>query len=268
MYVSIIAKKTLFASIIQLAKTEFPHDIIGVVECWKCGPQGSIIDVKEHGIQINIPSGALDRKVEMEFAVCLTGPFKFPANKRPVSPILWICTKEHIKKFNKPIKITLPHIFPELSEQEIAELHLGFVKADHSKDYSILDDGSKSYSFSEIEGSDSHIQGDGYGILNLYHCCYLCIQSTDNNRAIVSKAQYCLSQFQFTSESRNVIIFCATYFLQTCLEVIITVIFTDCTYYVHSIKHNDYYSYRLYVASFLAVLPYIFLQRYSSSMIQ
>ena len=231
-----------FTSLIQLAKTEFPHDIIGGVECQECGPQGSIIDLKEHGIRINIPCGAIDRKVEMEFAVCLTGPFKFPANKRPVSPILWICTREDIMKFNKPIEVILPHIFPELSKQEIAELDLSFVKADHSKDYSIIDDGSKSYSFSEIERSDSHLQG-GYGILNLNHCCYLCIQGNDNNRAIVDKAQYCLSQFhdQFTYESRNVVIFCATYSLKTCLKVYITarvVITLNCNLQVYKLLCN------------------------------
>ena len=207
-------------SIPQLAKTEFPHDIVGAVECWECGPQGTSVNLREHDIQINVPPGATDRKIEMEFAVCLSGPFKFPANMRPVSPILWICTKEAIKRFKKPIEVTLPHIFPELSEQEIVELHLGFVKADHSKDFSILDDGSRSYSFSEIKGSGSHLQG-GYGILNINHCCYLCIQSTDNNRAIAGKAHYCLSQFhdQFTYERRNVVIFCATYSLKTCLKV-------------------------------------------------
>lgn len=206
---------------------EFPHDIIGVVERHECGPQGSIIDLNEHGIRVNIPRGAVDRKVEMEFAVCLTGPFKFPANKRPVSPILWICTREDIMKFNQPVEVILPHIFPELSKQEIAELDLGFVKADHSKDYSILDDGSKSYFFSEIERSHSRLQG-GFGVLNLDHCCYLCIEGKDNNNAIVDKAQYCLSQFHDHYESRNVVIFCATYSLKTCLKVYtrVTVVIT------------------------------------------
>ena len=203
----------------RLAKTRFPHDIIGAVECRECRPdlEDTNIELKEHGIQIHIPHGAVGRKIEMEFAVCLSGPFKFPAKKRPVSPILWICAKEEIKKFKKPVKVTIPHIFPELLEHEIAELQLSFVKADHSTDFCTLDDGSKSYSFSEIKGSGSHFRG-GYGTLNLDHCCYLCL-SANNDAAIAGRAEYCLSQFHLTNGSRNVVIFCATYSLSTCLKV-------------------------------------------------
>ena len=164
-----------------------------------------------------IPPGALNRRIEIEFAVCLSGPFSFPANKRPVSPILWICTRETIERFSKPIQVTIPHIFPELLKHEMTELQLDFVKADHSMDYHVRNDGSKCYSFNAIEGSDPHFQG-GYGTLNLDHCCYLCMSANDA-AAIAGRAQYCLSQFQFANESRNVVIFCATYSLKTCLEV-------------------------------------------------
>lgn len=155
----------------------------------------------------------------MEFAVCLDGPFKLPADKHAISPILWICTKENIKRFKKPIEVTIPHIFPELLEHEIAKLQLCFVKADHSTDFCILKDGSKRYSFSTIEGSGSYFRG-GSGTLNLDHCCYLCL-SANHSAAMTDRAQYCLSQFHLTNGSRNVVIFCATYSLPTCLEVYI-----------------------------------------------
>ena len=203
---------------LESLSTEFPHEIIGAVERRYCGPEGTKIDLKKHDIQITIPPGALDRTIEIEFAVCLSGPFTFPANKRPVSPILWICTRENVKRFSKSIQVTIPHIFPELSKNEIAEFQLDFVKADHSNDFHVQDDGSKCYSFRVIKGSDSHFRG-GFGTLNVDHCCYLCLSANTNHEAIADRAQYCLSQFQYAQERRSFVIFCATYFLKTCLEV-------------------------------------------------
>ena len=157
----------------------------------------------------------------MEFAVCLSGPFKFPADKRPVSPILWICTRETVEKFKTPIEITIPHIFPELLEHEKGELELSFVKADHRSDSHALDDGSKYYYFSEIKASRSNSDfHGGYATLNVDHCCYLCVSASDK-AAVAGRAQYCLSQFQEANGSRNIVTFCATYSLKTCLKVIL-----------------------------------------------
>ena len=160
----------------------------------------------------------MDKKTFFDFAVCLDGPFEFPRDKRPVSPILWICTKPHITKFNKPIEVVIPHIFPELSKHDKSELELDIVKADHSIDVRELGDGSKIYTFKSVKDSVS-ILSKGIGTISLYHCCYLCVQGKNKSAAIAAKTGFCLSQFHSSKGTRDVITFCATYFLNTCLEV-------------------------------------------------
>ena len=156
----------------------------------------------------------------MEFAVCLDGPFTFPENKRPISPILWICTKEIVPRFSEPIEVVIPHIFPELSEQDETELEIAFAKANHTTDLIQSDRGFTSYAFKEIEGAFPRLEG-GKGTLKLHHCCYLCIQAKDISEAVTAKAAYCLSRYQSMSGTRASIIFCATYLLDTCLKVYI-----------------------------------------------
>ena len=199
------------------SKNTFSNKIIGEIETFECGPEGGVHILSDHDIQITVPPGAIERKIAFEFAVCLDGPFTLPVNKRPISPILWICTKGMVKEFNQPIEVVIPHIFPELSVQDKKELEIAFVKADHTIDFSISEEGSKSYTFKEIEEASFHVEG-GKGSLSLYHCCYLCIEAKIS-KAVASKAAYCLTQFQSMRETRATVTFCATYWLTTCLKV-------------------------------------------------
>lgn len=200
-------------------KSKFPHEIIGDVETYKCGQEGGSFPLDQHGIRIIIPPGAVEKKTEFEFAVCLTGPFTFPENKCPVSPILWICTNDN-RRFKQPIQIVIPHIFQELSAQDVTELEITFTKADHTTDVFLADDGSKMYTFKEIKELSirPHFEG-GCGTLSLHHCCYLCIQAKDISPSVAAKAAYCLSRYQSSNGTRSSITFCATYQLQTCLTV-------------------------------------------------
>ena len=78
----------------------------------QCGTDGGIFQHK-YGIGIYIPPGAVSgaSHLSLEFGVAVTGPFTYPQNIMPVSPVLWVRIKfengQHDLK--KPIEISIPH---------------------------------------------------------------------------------------------------------------------------------------------------------------
>ena len=62
----------------------------------ECDYHGKEYTIKDHDITITIPKEAIQegKKVHLEIAVALYGPFKFIGNMQPTSPILWLCLEE------------------------------------------------------------------------------------------------------------------------------------------------------------------------------
>ena len=78
--------------------------------------------------------------MDIEVGVMLTGPFVFPQNIRPISPIIWICIRNEAT-LCKPVEIILPHIL-KLDTADSNKLGLRFMKANHRAPR-VFADGSK-----------------------------------------------------------------------------------------------------------------------------
>lgn len=189
------------------------HDIL------ECDLSGFEYTNTDHDITIKIPEGAIaeGKEIHFETAVVMYGPFIFPENCQPVSPILWLCIVEENYELKKPIEITLPHFLTGVTEEK-ARLHsLTFVKASHTNHHPQVYDFHQSASDDDI--TFLSIGTRNYGTLRTYHCCFLCIQAAVT-RELASDAGYCLARVESIISPRMCeVYFCAIYFLPTCLKV-------------------------------------------------
>ena len=62
----------------------------------ECDHTGLDYTVEEHDITLRIPEGAVTvgETIHLEIGVAMYGPFNFPENSIPVSPIVWLCIQE------------------------------------------------------------------------------------------------------------------------------------------------------------------------------
>ena len=157
-----------------------------------------------------IPDGSTGR---LEVGVCLYGPFKFDENYQLISPILWLYLNTRL---NEPVKITLPHILPNLSKDELAAFGVRFAKASHD---CVTDaSGERVYQFQQSVGSPFYYAGGGkgYGTLETKHFCFMCLEAENGVTYDEAKHMgYCLTSVQGPSQ----LCIYATYFLNTCMTV-------------------------------------------------
>ena len=184
----------------------------------ECNCKGREYTSLEHDITIIIPEGALDenQKVNFEIGVALQGPFNFPENTQPISPILWLCLIEKDIKLKKPFRIILPHFLTGISEERMQYHKVGFVKASHITNNEFL-----TYNFYHCTSEPGFVSGGfrSYGILESQHCCFYCLQAKMTPE-LTGDSGYCLARIEsLLSPQRNEVHFSVTYFLQTCLKV-------------------------------------------------
>ena len=116
------------------------------------------------GVMIEIPEGAVEEGMvfTVKVGIALHGPFNYPINVHPISPVLLLCPEEEIHLL-KPIKIVLPHIMDSLQEDEVTLL-----KAHHFKGCSFTPIKSESMVFFERKRFN-------YCLFSINHFCYVCI---------------------------------------------------------------------------------------------
>ena len=184
-----------------------------------------------HDITLKVPENAIPHGLvtHFELAVALYGPFQFSNDRRPISPILWICPQEDIV-LQKPIEIVLPHVLNNgLTNEDISHYGLQFYKADHT-DYIVKPNGRRQYAFRPLNDDMQFIsdKDESFGILRTTHCCFLCITAMQNaelSQDMAQKKGYCLSCIEclhspFTNvPPRDIVYFCTSFFLKTCLTV-------------------------------------------------
>ena len=201
----------------------------------ECDCSGREYTNNDHDITLRIPEGAVadGEKVHFEVGVAMYGPFIFPENTQPISPILWLCLLEENAQLKKPFQIILPHYLTGLSKERLIQYHqVGFAKAGHN-DYTF--EGSQmTYKFQccNTEPQDFHCISianayKSYGILASKHCCFYCLQA-DQSRDLAKDAGYSLARIESCFNSQ--IHFAATYVLDTCLRVSIILKDIDMTY--------------------------------------
>ena len=183
----------------------------------ECDCNGREYTNVDHDITLRIPEGAVaeGEKVQFEVGVAMYGPFIFPKNTQPISPILWLCFEEDVQ-LKKPFRVILPHYLTGLSKDRIEYHQVRFAKANHS-DYP----NQTSYKFQQCDDKP-RLASTGYrnyGVLASKHCCFYCLQANQTHE-LAMDAGYCLTRIEYSpSPQWNEIHFSATYFLDTCLRV-------------------------------------------------
>ena len=64
-----------------------------------------VYTITEHDITLRIPEGAvaIGKFSHLEMGAAMYGPFTFPENTQPISPILWLCPLEEDAQLEKAI---------------------------------------------------------------------------------------------------------------------------------------------------------------------
>ena len=194
---------------------------------FKCDSTGGTYVDDSHGISVTIPKNAIPegQVVHFEIAVTLHGPFTFTSDKRPISPLLWICTQERVK-FKKPIEVKLPHFLTGLTKNEAPKYGVGFAKATHFTGAMK----TPTFEFKPCHTKQQFVVDEHgtYGTLQTTHCCFLCIEA-NHSKEMTLRAGYCLSRVEYRhSPSRYAIHFCATFLLDSCLNVSDIVFVSSC----------------------------------------
>ena len=189
----------------------------------ECDCNGREYTNVDHDITLRIPEGAVaeGEKVHFEVGMAMYGPFIFPENTQPISPILWLCLLEEDAQLKKPFQIILPHYLTGLSKERIQHHQVGFAKVNHN-DYTFVDN-QMSYKFQNSITDPQILHASSgyrnYGVLVSKHCCFYCLQAKET-RELAMDAGYCLVRIESSlSPQRNEIYFSAIFFLDTCLRV-------------------------------------------------
>ena len=115
--------------------------------------------------------------------------------------------------------VTLPHILPYLSNEELASCGVRAVKAKHK---GTLDaSGETVYKFKRLDVEPSYYSsmGKGYAVLQMHHFCFSCLEADESERsklaADAKRYGYCLAFVRGPS----VLHIYALYCLNTCISV-------------------------------------------------
>lgn len=183
------------------------------ISSYTCDHHGAMLSI--HDITVTIPPGAIPHEVtaHIELGLALYGPFKFPDNCQPVSPILWFCIQEDIELL-LPLTFRLPHVIADLSQASIT-----FAKSSHHT----YQDSTKRdiFTFEPVYDGESDFKKEaGYGYLSSKHSCFLCLNAENITAEIALQKGYCLhilTENKSPNSYRILLVF--TYFLKTCFEV-------------------------------------------------
>ena len=152
----------------------------------ECDNSGFKYVINGHDITVDIPQGAVaqENKITLEIGVAVSGPFKFPENARPISPILWIhLLEENVEsELQKPLRITLPHCFSGL----MREVHpqISAFKCDYVLGEALID-------WKKV--STNLLVGEMFGALQTTNSGIYCIAMIGSSE-FTDCLSYCLAQ--------------------------------------------------------------------------
>ena len=118
--------------------------------------------IEGHDITLIIPEGSVAKgeKAHFEVAVAMYGPFNFPDNTQPISPILWLCLMEENTVLKKPFQVILPHCLTGLTKNGLHQKQICFIKSFHEDR-----DTKGHYNFNQCNSNDNSFLLNGYGVL-------------------------------------------------------------------------------------------------------
>ena len=168
---------------------------------------------------LEIPAGAISEgdTITIDIGVAVYGPFQYTEGLRPVSPVFWVCVRDHKNfKFLKAVKFTIPHCLHLENHDDIESLGLTFLRGDHKMNPQQM------YLFQQAEGEVFIEPLLKYGVFQSTHFCSLCI-SSQVTKEFIQKAMFCISALSPPSipvtDSATAYFF-ITFLLKTCLNVV------------------------------------------------
>ena len=145
---------------------------------------------EEYDVGVNVPPGVIPSGCtsKLEVGIAPYGPFEFPPNVMPISPIVWVCmqTKEPLPK---PIAIKLPHCITDLTNDDPFKHEITFLKA-HHLNHRVTRDGSKVFHFQEADGWVTFPDAT-CGVLHTSQFCFKCLVANVSPEN-VTRLGYCL----------------------------------------------------------------------------
>ena len=166
----------------------YEYPFLQPLETFSFDHNGARFKNEKMGVIVEIPKGTIEDglTVNIKVGIALHGPFSYPTNMHPISPILFLCPQEEVRLL-QPIKIILPHIMQDDSGVIL-------LKAHHSDtDYN----GEKTvHHFKPLESRAKvmslfkHKKGN-YCLFSLDHFCFTCIGKED--KQTVSNFGYSLT---------------------------------------------------------------------------
>ena len=186
----------------------------------RCDHSGGIYTVDDHDIQLKVPRGAIKKRVtaDIQIGVCLHGPFAFPPNTQPVSPMIWLHIGPDVK-LAKPVEIKIPHCLQFRAGEALPPSKMQFLRAS-CKPRTASRGQLQNYQLSEIDSKGSFTLEESSGTLATKQSSFVCITANDTP-ATVSQTSYCLIPVlpRPINCSTWKIQCCVTYFLKTCIQV-------------------------------------------------
>ena len=203
-----------------VTKAHIPFMHHTILECYHSGLEYILED---HDITLIIPEGsvATNQMIHIEMGVTMYGQFIFPKNFQPISPIVWLCLLKKDSKLKKPFRLVLPHSLIGLSKDKLCNHKVGFAKASHHN--CTIENGEMKYAFNTCDSKPlfASCGNNGYAVTELEHCCFYCLQA-NRTPELARDVGYCLTRAErLVTPQRSEIYFIATYFLKTCIQVIV-----------------------------------------------
>ena len=164
-----------------------------------------------HGFSIIFPQGALlpNQSITLTIGVMMNGPFLFPDNVQPVSPILWVSGNTTDVRLLQNAKVVLPHCL-DIDKNDARGIELLFMKA-HANHTDFICKQNK-YIFQSV-GKAVLNEGHNAALYTNHFCC-ICIAT---KKDVTNRVEYCIISFKDIKNSRCV--FAVTFLLNTCIEV-------------------------------------------------
>ena len=172
---------------------------------------GSTHTNDSHGFSITFPPGVLlpHQTITLTIGVMMYGPFLFPHDLKPFSPILWVCGNRSDTRLLKNAKVVLPHCL-----DDDIDIELLFLKARENHYY--VDGNNKTrYIIFEPMGNAAILEGHCAEFVTSHFCC-LCL-ATKVSETVKQQIQYCITLWK--DKTRSAIVFAITYLLETCIKV-------------------------------------------------
>lgn len=182
---------------------------VDMIKVLQCDRMGGFYYSESHHFEINIPDGAVNDNVHLEFGVTLTGPFEFPKDMKPISIIIWLSIQEGVP-FDKSAAVTLPHF---INYTDDISQNVSFLTAEVKQ--------AGKFHFQKVRKPGAGIVADS-GTLRTRlskHPCFVCIAARSKDMA--SRTNYCLIEAIPKPVTQLVwkAHFCITYMLPTCIQV-------------------------------------------------